>query len=68
MILFQILPLPCLLPTNILRRLQGGKVKVTSVHTLMWKIQTDFLFSEIAVFLIYMEIYVHVFVIVKQPT
>ncbi len=32
------------------------------------KIQTDFLFSKIAVFLMYMEIYVHVFAIIKQPT
>ncbi len=32
------------------------------------KIQTDFFFSKIAVFLMYMEIYVHVFAIIKQPT
>ncbi len=30
------------------------------------EIQTNFLFTEIAVFLVYMEIYVHIFVITKQ--
>ncbi len=30
--------------------------------------QTDFLFTKIAVLLMYREIYVHVFAIIKQPT
>ncbi len=32
------------------------------------KIQTDFLFTKIAVLLVYREIYVHIFAIIKQPT
>ncbi len=32
------------------------------------KIQNDFLFSKITVFLMYREIYVHVFAIIKYPT
>ncbi len=51
---------------HILRSLQGVNVKVTSVHKLMW--YKLFLFSKIAVFLRFREIYVHVFAIIKQPT
>ncbi len=52
---------------HILHSLQGMNVKVTSVHKLILK-NTNFLFSKIAVFLMYREIYIHVFVIFKQPT
>ncbi len=53
---------------NMLHSLQGVKVKVTSVDKLMGEIQTNFLFTKIAVFLLYREIYVHIFVIIKHTT